>query len=314
MIKKLFLFLVFTAFSLHAATDQQLELIKAWKDGVTFGIRLLPIEYTSQGIDEKIVHLKKYAVVLNTDKLIKNEGLSTTQIILYKSFGLREGLTPILLKNKLLVFASYNNPYDADELVASLNQNYFSQEDRKVYRFTTDPNATYKLAPFAFADILYDMMEKVKERYKSKVVVVPDSSFRMGFLQQPPKPTPTQKKEVKPLPLKVKMKSNPLPKKPIKRSISKKKIEKKKSDKMVLKSFHLTDSKAMSYIYSGKKTGYTHKWNNSFKEMGLIENNQQQYQYSHIIETQDGEKYVQIYNTETYFDVYDVTFDKENQK
>lgn len=299
MINKLILLLM-VSISLYADSKQDLQnldVIKAWKDGVIYGIRQLDVEYRTQGIEEKDIHLKKYAVVLNTNTLVNGKGLSTSQKILYKSFGSREGLSPILLTNNLLVFASYDNPYDADELIASLNKHYFDDADRQVYRFDSDPNTIYKLAPFAFADIMYDMMDKVKTKYKPKVIVVPDSSFKSGFLSKTEEQTAPKVEDKQP--------NNE--KKP---SVVKHSAPVKKVAGLTVKKFKLANSKAMSYSYEGDISGYKHKWKNLFKELGMIDNNEQKYEFANIISTEDGEQYVKVLNKRIFFDLYDIAIEE----
>lgn len=138
--------------------------------------------------------LKRYLVAMDIRKI------PIHKILLYKTYALSEGLSPITTTNNLLIFASFKRKVDAEYLVNGvLNPGYFGANDKtKIMVIDNVAGEKYSYAPFVYNELMGKMEKEIKDKVKAKVFVL-NPNIQEPKEERTKKPTPAPVKKSEPI-------------------------------------------------------------------------------------------------------------------
>lgn len=149
-------------------TDEKLR--KAYELGHFHGVTQVSREFDLEMFNKYKggLELKRYLVAMDITKI------PIHKILLYKTYALSEGLSPITTKNSLLIFASFKRKVDAEYLVNGvLNPGYFGANDTtKIMVIDNVAGEKYSYAPFVYNELMGKMEKDIKDKVKAKVFVL----------------------------------------------------------------------------------------------------------------------------------------------
>lgn len=319
-----------TAVMLAASDDFLDEAAAVFERGLSVGVDAVDREYRVQGWKQEQVDVLDYMVVLDSKKI------STKRLLLLKDFGFRRGLSPVELSGGMLLYKSFDNRPDAEELVRYLNGAELSGIPEKVYVYKKRQDEKFTKAPFAFKYIFDRMQREIKEDVQV-VVLNPEQAKKLGVVKEVHIPVPathpeTKAKDEAPKPAAPKVEiiaplvtPNPTPAvvgavekpviKPVAKSASKPVVKKKtviKAPSIQTKPFRLKSGSAEYFSYNASWGGsdalgsYNHK-ESGFKAKEVVKNKGQVYRSSGTVVTDAGVKYVKVAGKNMYFDAYNTS-------
>lgn len=278
-----------TFFSAINAEDNIYDASRAFETGLGVGVDSFEREYLVQGWKGDIIEPLEFMVVLDS------KSCSTKKILLLKDFGFRNGLAPVELSNHTILFKSFDNLPDAEELIRYLNSTEFKDLPEKMYVHQKKPSEKFQKAPFAFKYI-FERIQKDIKRDVQVLVMSPERAKSLGIVPEPKAvdvPVPVVKPSIK----------------PIAKTILKPVVKEKKS---AFYTFNLKGGRVEYFSYaseSGSSDSFVGKAfeDKKFKIQRAIENKGQTFSSCGGITSVNGVRYIKVAGKNMYFDAYDVS-------
>lgn len=328
--------------SIALSNDDIYDAALVFERGLSVGVDAVEREYRVQGWKKEEVSVLDFMVVLDS------KSCSTKRLLLLKDFGFRRGLAPVELSNGMLLYKSFDNRPDAEELVKYLNGAELKEIKEKVYVYKKRSDEKLTKAPFAFKYI-FDQMQKEIKGDVQVVVLSPEQAKKFGVIKDVPAPIsqPLPVIRVETLPAK----EAPMPSVIVKeekqkeltkvvdvntskqiikqKPIAAKKQEMKPLEKKTIikaprvsqeivptKSFRLKSGSAEFFSYNSAWAGKDDVFEKSFEDQkfkpkSVIKNKGQIFQSSGVVTSNSGVKYVKIVGKNMYFDAYDTSIGGE---
>lgn len=317
--------------SVVLADDGYEDAAQYFKLGVSVGVDAVEREFRVQGWKKEEVTALDYMVVLDC------KNISTKQLLILKDAAFKKGLVPVELTNGMLLYKSFGNKPDADELVSNMNSGVLKDVNMQSYVYKKRRDEKFEKAPFAFKYIFDQMQKDIKDNVKV-VVLDPVQARKYGVAPQPVVESPkiTQPEpEVKPMPAQPVVEVKPAesiqaPAMPIVSAVSNTAVKKpantkavvnnsvKTTEKTVIKAsaihttpFRLKNGSVEYFSYSrsdGDADGLSKTYAAElFKHSAVLKNKGQVFNASGIVVSSNGMKYVKVAGKNMYFDAYDTS-------
>ena len=318
------------------ANDDIYDATLVFERGLSVGVDAVEREYRVQGWQKEEVEMLDFMVLLDS------KGCSTKRLLLLKDFGFRRGLAPIELSGGILLYKSFGNRPDAEELMKYLNGAELKEIAEKVYVYKKRPGEKFQKAPFAFKYIFDRMQKEIKEDVQV-MVLTPEQAKKYNIVKEVPKqieiisPITNDSAEIKPLkitadpvtpivamaPITVVASEDKLIHSvPVKGKTIVKKVAPKKTiinaptikAEIQTKMFSLKGGNVESFGYDSP-IGWSDYFigkkflDKRFKVLRVVKNTGQEIKSSGVITTVNGVKYVKVVSKNLYFDVYNTTLE-----
>lgn len=127
MIKKVSSILFFLGFLSFANATSEHNSAEDWRNGFITAYKAMKAETQLQGIDERIIPVKKYIIYFNANK----DDVSDWDKLMVQMFGYSSSIyKPIRTKNNFLIFGSYDNKATAYQELDMLNDKIFNNSKK----------------------------------------------------------------------------------------------------------------------------------------------------------------------------------------
>lgn len=150
------------------------NLEKAYMLGAFHALEQQQRNFKVQGLGKDKIEFNKYIVALDIT------ALPTYKLMIYQQIGYSESLTPVIINDKYLVFASYERKADAVYLQDKvLNSFHFKNKNEKTIIIENDnPNSWFKSA-FVQKELFDTLMNEANKKVKGKVYVVKEDNTEL---------------------------------------------------------------------------------------------------------------------------------------